>query len=1112
MLNLITGGAGSGKSTELMNQIESAVSTNKNVYVIIPDQFSFEFDRLLYKRLGMKNFNKVTVLSFERLSTDIFIKHGGLKGSYADDIVKTVLMFRTLSQVTKNEGLIFYNKQARSPNFIDSSLDIVKELILSNISPEMLTDSLNFMNENIKNKISDISVIFSEYSRVLTESGYKDGLNDISAAAKKASDVGYFRGLDVFIDEFKSFTADERVLLDVIISESNSVTGCFTTEEKVPTAFSVFETANKTIGKLVKSAQNSRKDVNFIRLENGVRFKSESIEFLSKNILRNVRGKFSSEPHGIKVYEASDIYNEMDFVCAEICRLVMENGYKYNDIAVAVRQKEVYSSIAEGAFNKYNIPFYTDENKYVQHKALIVFVLTALKIAADKAPDTEDYLRYIKTGFIGLNEKQIDLIEEYCYKWNVTSTMWKEAFIDDEAEILRLKICNPLNKFALLSANCSGDKICRNLFEFFDDINLTGTIKSIISECESTEPDIIISIREYKQLWELLCGLIETLNTVLGQNSISLVEFTDLFEASVKHLKLSNPPQSLDSVLFVAVHTARLSNPKIVFVLGVNDGELPLAVKTGGLFSDRDRIALEAAGIELSGASADKIAEERFVAYNILSSPSEKLYISYPLAGISGNALYPSVLIKQIISIFGNNVKTTFTDIDLLSLCMTPNSSYYQFVQNFNKNNADSLALRKALLSVSEYSDRIKYLENLKFNKQHFLDEKISSKLFGNRMYVSASSFEDYQKCPFIFFCKKGLNLYPRRRVDINASAQGNVIHYCLCELFKDINSSGKTIREESESAIKNKINLYMKTYYNCDEIKGDYGKSKRFKETYNKLSNTITDVAMHLKNELSQSKFNPSEFEYTIKRDGDESPLKLTASDGTEIFFIGTIDRIDTYKDAKGEIFIRVVDYKSGTQSFNLTNLLYGLNMQMFLYLFALTEKSDGKIDGKYKETSPAGVLYMPAKGTAPALERDDDDVEALKNSTYKMDGLVLDDDRIIHAMEADLSGVYIPLKYLKAGGLDKKSRTHVLDKNQLENLRKYSKKLIINMTENLKSGKIPASPLENKNSSPCNYCDYSSVCSHTDMTDCTRTIAPKDEAMEKLNLILGDSKEVLQ
>ena len=139
MLNLILGGAGCGKSYEMANRIETAVKSGKDVLVIIPDQFSFEFDRTLYERLGAELFNRVDVLSFARTAREIFIKHGGLKGRYADDTVKNVMMFRALAEISERDGLLFYGRQAKNPSFTESSLEIVKELTLSGITAEALS-------------------------------------------------------------------------------------------------------------------------------------------------------------------------------------------------------------------------------------------------------------------------------------------------------------------------------------------------------------------------------------------------------------------------------------------------------------------------------------------------------------------------------------------------------------------------------------------------------------------------------------------------------------------------------------------------------------------------------------------------------------------------------------------------------------------------------------------------------------------------------------------------------------------------------------------------------------------------------------------------------------
>ena len=98
------------------------------------------------------------------------------------------------------------------------------------------------------------------------------------------------------------------------------------------------------------------------------------------------------------------------------------------------------------------------------------------------------------------------------------------------------------------------------------------------------------------------------------------------------------------------------------------------------------------------------------------------------------------------------------------------------------------------------------------------------------------------------------------------------------------------------------------------------------------------------------------------------------------------------------GEKYVRVIDYKSGAKDFRFEDLLYGINMQMLLYLFALT---DNESTGKYSGSVPSGVLYMPAKDVEPKLDRNDEDAAKNYNSTFRMKGTVLDNMDVIAAME---------------------------------------------------------------------------------------------------------------
>ncbi|MCH5194561.1 MAG: PD-(D/E)XK nuclease family protein [Oscillospiraceae bacterium] len=1072
MLDLILGGAGCGKSYEMMGRIGDAAAAGQNVLVIIPDQFSAEFDKSLYERLGMDLFNRVNVLSFTRTAKDIFIKHGGIKGKYADDTVKNIMMFRTLKTLSERGDLCFFDKQAGSVPFIESCLNIVKELTVSGISPEELSACLAKLGDSVRDKASDISNIYSEYTGMLKKHGYKDNDSDISEAAAKANDCGYFKTKTVFIDAFKSFTADELRMIDAMIASAENVTVCLTTADRTKQKYSVFETVNNTMDKLKNLAVGHGVKVREDMLNTPHRFAAEGLAFYSKNVFGYSRDKYDGDDRPVSVYRSADLYGEGDFVCSEISRLVMDEGYGYSDIAVLARHKDRYSSVMESAFERYGIPFYTDESHTAAHKALFIFVKTALTLAADERASTEDWLRYMKTGLLQLSEEETGAAEEYCYKWGVDREMWYQPFDLDEsgtAEDVRKRVTEPIAKLRKTCENADGHTVCQAIAALFDDMDICTTIENMYKYPGTEDAAALAAVREVKQLWELLCGLMETLDRALANVPVTLADFRDMFSAAVGRLKLSSPPQALDSVRFVAAHTARLDSVKAVFVIGANDGDFPYVKKQDGILSDRDRLALEEAGISLSGGAEDRLAEERFVAYSALSAASDRLYITYALSDVSGKAMYSSQVVNRAEYLFGEDITSDFEGRGLTFFCTSPEAAYYQYVQNYRRDDSDSASLRKVLEEIPEYAVRLDYLKRVAGSGSHGLMPGTGKKLFGDEIHFSASRFEDYNKCPFMYYCKKGLELYPIRKVDMDSPARGVAIHHCLCEILKGFNKDH--FANMDRDAIRAEVQKQLDAYYKSGEVGGDYGKTRRYKAAFSRLTDTVTDVLVRLSEEFRQNDFVPDGFEYTLKKyGGDEAPLELTTQNGVKVWFDGMIDRVDVFvKDGKS--YVRVVDYKSGTKEFRFSDLVYGVNMQMLLYLFALTDH-DRK--GKYTDSIPAGVLYMPSKDAASYIDRDGVQ-DSKKKDNYKMSGAVLEDEDIITAMERDCGGKFIPVKRDKNGNY---TSSNLLNEKQFDNLRKYSYTLLEETAGKLHEGKIEAGPLKEDKRLSCEYCDYKTVC----------------------------------
>ena len=246
-------------------------------------------------------------------------------------------------------------------------------------------------------------------------------------------------------------------------------------------------------------------------------------------------------------------------------------------------------------------------------------------------------------------------------------------------------------------------------------------------------------------------------------------------------------------------------------------------------------------------------------------------------------------------------------------------------------------------------------------------------------------------------------------------------------------------------------------------------------KASLENISGNIEVLIRQLQCELRQSEFRPVAFELDVS-EGGNSPVIKTA-DGIEIYLRGVVDRIDIY-EKDNEKYLRVIDYKTGTKTFSISSLLYGINMQMLIYMFSVTGKN-----GRFSDYTPAGVLYMPSGGAACGRDRNDElSVDDYLSKHFKMNGIVLSDRTVLNAMEKDIKGVYIPAKLLKADGgtgtlkLNKKASSCLNAKN-FKRLRSYTDSVLLKMCSELYGGQIQADPII-FGKAPCDYCDYWSVC----------------------------------
>lgn len=1103
MLRFILGGAGSGKSSRLTDLIDKAAENDKRVVVIVPEQFSFDSDKKLYKKLGCQRFNKILSVSFTTAAREIFEKYGSRSGEYADEMSKLIIMQKTLEKLMEEKQLHYFARQASKPDFITDALKIITEFRQSGVSADDFAAKMTSADITLSDKISDLSLIYYTYDKMLSESGLRDSLTNISEAAAIAEMNGFFKGAYVFFDEFESFTGDEYQLIETIISQSDEVCISLRLDSTQETPNGVFDSVRNTWRKFYQTAKKYGVPIETEMMEKPLKYKSADLAHLNMNILRPVRERFGVSDN-IKITECADLYEEADWICSEIRRLVQEEGYRYRDIAVMSRQLSEYTYIFEAAFEKYDIPFGMDVKKSVMHTSIMQYVSGVVGIIAQKHFSSEMIFRYAKTHLCSISQERISDLENYCFEWDIDGDKWLTPFkagTDEHpfAEQTRAEIIEPLVRLRkkCINTDCMG--ICKAIFDFVTEMDVQKRVGGIINEFK--EKGLVYLAKEFKRIWGIFTEILDTLAQTGGE--ISLPEFCDLFMMMLRQVTYSVPPQTLDGVRISPAETARPDNPAVVFVAGVNEGYFPPNISQSGLLNDRDRMLFEQSGISLSRKNEELIADEKLIVYKTLTHASDRLYISYPLKDSSGGNRYPSSVLKQITGMFDNDILEFAGKKSLISYCSTPRAAYINLVRYFGESSRETESIRAVLEKDEEYSTRINYLEGVsRERKLEISDRSLMRQLYTERLNISATAIDDYNTCHFKYFCRTGLKLRVRRKRAVDQIGVGNLTHKCLEEIF-----SSCSTKEEFDSLNHEQIRAFTEKCsrdYIEETLGGEELQTPAAKAAIETICEGIEDLVKHIQKELAQSQFRPVAFELDIS-EGNDRPI-LKTQDGIEIWLRGIVDRIDVFEEGDKK-YLRVIDYKTGPKVFSIASLLYGINMQMLIYMFSVTGNN-----GKFSGFEPAGVLYLPAGEAGCGRDRDDrTSIEDYLASHYKMNGVVLRDRTVLNAMEKDIKGIFIPAALKKADkgegapDLDKRYSSCFSAKN-FDKLREYTDGVLKKMCDELYSGKIEADPYISGQKTPCDRCNYWSVCGNIPIREYH---SPEEDAEDKMMEILGGEED---
>jgi ATP-dependent helicase/nuclease subunit B len=1079
VLNILTGRAKTGKSQLILDRI-AAADGGRGQILLVPEHASHQAEVDLCRACGDSASRRAEVLSFRRLCDRVLSITGGAAQVTLDAGGKLLTLEKALLEVAPE--LTVYRRPSRKSAFLRQLLDLFDELRCYDVSPETLYDQSQSITGATRDKLRDLSLLYGAYESRLRRPGL-DARDRMTKLCDHLESSGYALGKDIYIDGFTYFTAQERRALSILLRQSRSLTVTLLGEPD--SREEIFEASLRTLERLRRLAAQEGVPVNIEVLK---RADVSPLGHLERCFFGG-GAPYDGDAPQIRLLQADNPFSEVEQTAAAIRRLLAEGKCRCRDVTVAARNMETYESIIETVFERYDLPAYLSRRSDILEKP-VLSLLTGVLAAIGGGYEYDDMFRWLKTGLSGLTPEECDLLENYVLKWEVHGGMWlrdvdwaenpdgygapwtaaREARLR-QVNALRRRVRAPLFRLAegLKTGETAAAKVDA-LYGFMEELSLQDALeRQLRSQAEAGR---LQEAEETAQLWEILCGVLDQFVEILGEEPMELEEFTRLFRQVLTQYSVGTIPVALDQVQVSGVARNDRHTAQYLFLLGANDHVLPTPGEGGGILNADDRDELARRGIELAPTGMDQLAIELQNLYAALAQPTEGLTVSWPMADVSGAELRPAFVVDRLLALFPT-----------LRVLREPASRPYRLAAPLPalESAVPGGALWAYFSREPKFHARLSAQAAAAAMTRGSLSPKAVRALYGDRVSMTASRLERIRSCHFAYFMEYGLKAQPRTPAAFDAPQIGTFLHYLLERVTRDVLSLGgfAQVGEETLHAL---VRTYIDEYVQR-ELRNFQNRNARFRYLFARLRNLAYAVVDQAAEELRHSDFVPLAFELSFgDGPGKDLPSVVISEPDGELRVGGKVDRVDGWlKD--GKLFLRVVDYKSGKKSFDLSAVRMGLDIQMLLYLFTL-QKTGAAHFGEAIE--PAGVLYLPARDDILSVERNipPEKLQSEREKQLRRSGLLLAEPQVLQAMEHEAltEPRYLPLRVNKSGNLSGSLASAV----QLGKLAQYVERLLHDIAREIRQGNIDADPCcHTEEDRHCRYCDWASACHFQDGRD---------------------------
>ncbi|MCQ2406186.1 MAG: PD-(D/E)XK nuclease family protein [Oscillospiraceae bacterium] len=1082
MLTLFTGPAKTGKTGAMMAQLAEKIKNGIPCCLVCPEQYSFEAETALLKAAGNTLSRYGEVLPFSRLYNAVRAEKGGCTEKLLDKGGKLLCLTLALNQLEAGR-LHFFKNACRSPEKSAAILESIDELNDAGISPsELKKIAAGAPSPSLSAKLTELSTVMEAYTAISSASGLdpRSRLSLLEEMLPKSS----YAGRHFYFDGFLSFTGRELSLIKTLVALGADVTVALMCEGLSPEeGHEIFEPGRKAGLKLISYAKLNNAEVKIVP------FLPADKEGSVGGAIRKLFG-FSSEkaslPEGkLTVLAGKQLSEECEAAAAEILRLV-KKGCRFRDIALASPSFEADRNIIEGVFRRYGIPLNVAVKESLRDKALPLFIASAYRLIT-RGFDSEDMRSYLSSGLTGLSDDDRDTLENYVFRRAVSGRSWERDWISpsgekgraenmDELNAIRRQIITPLLAFREAGAKAeTGREQAIALMSFFDDIGLPERLAE--RACALKEAGLETQAENGMLIWGTVVGAMEQCAAAMGEMSFDAAGFGKLFLSVICCYELASIPTGRDGVMAGNMSRMRRMGIKHLFLISADNSKIPAVPTPAGVLSELDRELMRENGGTFIADMRTKSSEEFSQLASCLLLPSESLHISCsPSSGESGAG--PSFIMNRAAELLGLDPEK-LPGIDTDACRAESAGTLTELAAKSRTDHASPFSRAADALISDEQRERLNSLRLLALDtaRTDRLSADTITSIYGHRLHLSASKVEKYADCRFAYFMQFGLDARARKPEVFDASRAGTFIHDVLRFVFEEIKNRGGLGRCDDDLIAA--LALQYTDEYAASKLLNFADMSSRSVYLFRRLKDKVRKIVLDIVSELRQGSFEPLEFELDLK---SASVLPPEDFSGT---LDGYIDRVDGWLH-DGRIYLRIVDYKTGTKHFSLSDVLYGKNLQMLIYLFALKKLGEGFAFSKGKELIPAGIEYIHASDELVPLKMgaDDEKIDSkVERKINKRVGLFLKDVDVLQAMEPGLKKQYIPVRIVgKTGELDGKT---IASAERFGKLGAYIDSLIEKIAQEIKDGDTSANPYCEGESTPCKYCDFREACRFDEARD---------------------------